>query len=418
MQLVKEHTHVGRSVAAGLGALPGAGGSFASTQAAWRFYRNEEVTLPALAGPLLELAREAVPEGCQDYALVMHDWSLLHYGRHERKADRMRLAHGKDHGYELHTALLVGDREGRPLAPLCQDLRSADGLHSSRADRPLPAGSRLDGLIGPMEHVAGLGLGRPPVHVIDREADSVGHLRQWRQHLYLVRAKGGQNVEAGGVRRRLCEVADELQPDFCRNVEYHGAKAVQHVAESTVVLTRAARPQRKGQGRKSVPGEPVSLRLIVSRVRDGDGKVLAQWYLLSNVPAGVAAGRLALWYYWRWRIESFFKLLKGAGHQIEAWQQHSAGAVARRLLVASMACVLVWQLARRTEPEAAALRAVLVRLSGRQLRRGSEASAPALLAGLWPLLAMLDLLEHHPPDELQRLAQGLFKPLTTHAQLV
>jgi hypothetical protein len=73
--------------------------------------------------------------------------------------------------------------------------------------------------------------------------------------------------------------------------------------------------------------------------------------------------------------------------------------------------VLVWELARSPDPAAAELRTVLVRLSGRQLRRGAEATAPALLAGLWPLLAMLDLQAHHPVSDLQRLADSLFKPI-------
>jgi hypothetical protein len=114
----------------------------------------------------------------------------------------------------------------------------------------------------------------------------------------------------------------------------------------------------------------VNLRLVVSEVRDAHGKVLAQWLLLSNVPAGVSAAELALWYYWRWRIETYFKLLKSAGQQVEQWQQRSAGAVARRLWVAGAALVLVWQLARTDSPAAAELRTVLVRLSGRQMKRG------------------------------------------------
>ncbi len=72
-------------------------------------------------------------------------------------------------------------------------------------------------------------------------------------------------------------------------------------------------PVTPGAPPTSVAGEPVTLRLIVSEVPAANGRVLAQWLLLSNVAATVAAGRLALWYYWRWRIESFFKLLKGAG---------------------------------------------------------------------------------------------------------
>ena len=43
----------------------------------------------------------------------------------------------------------------------------------------------------------------------------------------------------------------------------------------------------------------------------------ARWLLLTNLPASVQAATVALWYYWRWRIESFFKLLKGAGAEFE-----------------------------------------------------------------------------------------------------
>jgi len=86
------------------------------------------------------------------------------------------------------------------------------------------------------------------------------------------------------------------------------------VGETAVVLTRAARPQCKGLPRRAEAGDPVPLRLVVSRIRDGAGRVLAQWFLLSNVPATVAAATLALWYHWCRRIES--KLVKGAGQQI------------------------------------------------------------------------------------------------------
>lgn len=72
-QLVQEHLQLSQSVAAGLNALPGTASSFASTQAAWRFYQNENVSLPALAQPLIEQARRSVSESCQEYALIIHD---------------------------------------------------------------------------------------------------------------------------------------------------------------------------------------------------------------------------------------------------------------------------------------------------------------------------------------------------------
>jgi hypothetical protein len=59
-----------------------------------------------------------------------------------------------------------------------------------------------------------------------------------------------------------------------------------------------------------------------------------------------------------------------------------------------MACVGVWQLAADPSPPAAVARALLVRLSGRQMKRKRPFTEPALLAGLWVLLAMLDVLDH------------------------
>ena len=182
------------------------------------------------------------------------------------------------------------------------------------------------------------------------------------------------------------------------------------MSETCVRLTRRTRQKRRGQNPISVAGPPVTLRLIVREVRDAHGRVLAQWLLLSNVDAAVDAGRLALWYYWRWRIESFFKLLKSAGQQMEHWQQECGLAVARRLLVVSAALVWVWQLTRDSSPAATELRTVLVRLSGRQMKRGRAWTAPALLEGAWVLLAMLDLPEHHDLSRLRELAETCFNP--------
>jgi hypothetical protein len=156
-----------------------------------------------------------------------------------------------------------------------------------------------------------------------------------------------------------------------------------------------------------VPGPPLTLRLVVSRVCDASGRTLAVWYLLTNLLAAVDPATVALWYYWRWRIESLFQLLKSAGHQVEHWQQHSGAALAKRLLVAAMACTLVWRLAREPSSAAAALRALLMRLSGRQVKYGHRHTAPALLAGLWILLAALEALEQHSVEELRQFKNTL-----------
>jgi hypothetical protein len=414
------HLSDSQRVAAGLREpSAGAASPFAATQAAWRFFANARVGLDALAGPLVACARDAAPAACDDYVLVVYDWCPLHFGGHASKADRVELAHRRDLGYELLTALAVSDRDGAPLAPVCLELRASDGVHSTRSATVRAAASPLDALGPVMAHVRGLGLGRPTVSIIDRGADSVAHYRAWdaARQPFVVRADDGRRVLHAGVERKLGAVADGLDLAEARGVSFKGKAARQFVGETTVVLHRPARPHRadrRGRGRrrkrKRVAGPAVALRLVVGEVRDQGGKVLARWLLLTNLPASVAAATVALWYYWRWRVESYHKLLKGAGQQVECWQQETAAALARRLCVAAMACVVVWQLARDDRPPAAELRDVLVRLSGRQMKRGKDArgfTEPALLAGLGVLVPMLDLLERHDAADLREMAEAV-----------
>jgi hypothetical protein len=185
---------------------------------------------------------------------------------------------------------------------------------------------------------------------------------------------------------------------------YQGRPATLFIAETTVVLDRAAKTKIHGRS-TAVPGVPLSLRYVLVQLRDERNRIRAQWMLLSNAPPEWATTeQLARSYYWRWRIESFFKLLKSHGQQLEQWQQETGPAIARRLLVAAMACVVVWHLQADHSPEAEELKGVLIRLSGRQTKRKRPHTAPALLAGLWVLLSILTLLEHCDLDHLEALA--------------
>ena len=97
--------------------------------------------------------------------------------------------------------------------------------------------------------------------------------------------------------------------------------------------------------------------------------------------------------------------MKSAGLEVEEWGQETAAAITRRLLVGCMACVTVWRLRADDTPAARTCRAFLVRLSGRQLKRGTTDTAPALLAGLFVFLTMLDTLDEYTPDELRAFAR-------------
>lgn len=416
-QLVAAHSNAVPELAAGVKALADGTQAFAHTQALWRFLANEQVTLQALNAPVIAGARESLAQASDEYALVAHDWSRLNYHRHTRKRDRIQMTHATDVGYELQSSLLMGDRAGDPVGALAQNLVTAQGVWSTYRSGSQAAVPHLDELTTRIEWLEGQGLARPMVHIVDREADSVAHLRQWseRSWHWLIRAKEGARIEHAGQSTTLKQVAGELVYSDAESQDYQGRPVRSFVAQAEVVLTRPARPKRVGaDGQRVAPiaGAPLVVRLIVSRIENASGQEIARWYLLTNLPHSVSAKRLALWYYWRWRIESYFKLLKQAGHQLENWEQESGLAILKRVLIASYACALTWRLLRSRERQAQDTAAFLVRLSGRQLKRTRPLTAPALLDGLYKLFTMLDVLEHHSIDQLKAFARTAFPAYT------
>ncbi len=99
-------------------------------------------------------------------------------------------------------------------------------------------------------------------------------------------------------------------------------------------------------------------------------------------------------------------MLKSQGHELEQWQQESGPAIVRRMLMAAMACVVVWQLESESSPESLKFKDALVRLSDWQMGKKRH-TASALLAGLWVLLSMLALLEHTDLNKLKDFAVPL-----------
>jgi len=408
LKMVQGHLHSVPKLAAGMSALPDVNSAFAATQGAWRFLNNDRVTLLDLIEPLRKIALERSNAGAIGFELLVHDWCKLAFDK--GKSDEVQLTHASDVGYELTMALLVSATNGSPLAPMEMHLKTARGVLSTRPKtRDL---SHLEQVLPTMNASRTWGLQKPLLHVIDREADSVDHLRRWDAagHRYLVRSDS-RIVRWQSTSILTGKIAEELrrgQKFECLGTAQHQGKSAQlWAAETEVVLNRPAKKNVNGE-RYTLPGQPLTLRLIVVQLRRADGRILAEWLLLSNAPMSLATlERLAYCYYWRWRIESYFKLLKSHGQHLESWQQLTGKAVARRILIASMACVVVWKLQADASPEAQELKTILVRLSGRQTKRRAPHTAPALLAGLWILLSMLELVQNIDLSHLQRLAKTI-----------
>ena len=391
-------------MATGLRSLSQTNKAFAATQGAWRFFSNERISLPALAQPVLDYAREISCSRLESYALVMHDFSGLDFTGHDSKEDRIMLYRKFDLGYFLQSALLVSDKTGNPLAPLYMGLEAGDGVHSSRREKPLPRRRQIDQLNRTFAYVEGLGFAKPCVHIVDRQADSLFHLRRFVRcrRLFVIRSDDVRRVKFEGESLLLEEVEEKINKHYkyVGEVKYKGKTAKQYVAETTLILSVwGAQSENESQPNKRqwIKGKPIQLRYVLSQVRDKNGKVLATWRLWTNVEDEVKAEKIALWYYFRWRIESYFKLLKRGGQNLEQWQQESAEAVAKRLLIVAQVCVIVWALAESKEKQAGQIREFLVRLSGRLMKRGVSYTSSAMLAGMWQFLSIIDVLgkTHH-----------------------
>lgn len=403
-KLVQAHMNHTQANAAGPAPPLDVGSSFASTQATWRFLNNERITPPELVEPLRMFARTQFAETTstgvpgEGFALLVSDWSKLKYGDHASKKDVVRLNHETNIGYELTTHLLVNAQNGQPIAPLEMHLRTAKKVYSTR-EEPVEDVNHMEQMLPTMNASQTWNLPAKLVHVIDREADSVGHMRQWHAagHLFLVRATD-RRVMRQDRSVMLSEIADELEQGngFRRtiDVEIRGHQAYQEIAETTVILDRPARHKIDGK-QKQYPGEAIALRFVVTHVRDAEThELLSTWYLLSNVDADSASAELlALWYYWRWNIESYFKLMKSAGMELDHWQQESGHAIMNRLLVASMAAAMIWSLQHTTGDEATEFKDLLVQLSGKTVKRAKPHTTGALLSGLFVLLRILDFFK-------------------------
>jgi hypothetical protein len=378
--------------------------SFAATQAAWRFYANENTTLETLSAPLIEASIDGVETHCRDYALVVHDWSVLNYNSHDSKAERKRLR-SNSQGYELQTSVVLSDNNGLPLGVLAHNLTTQYGVLSSyQGDGLHPEAEHLQELVKRVHWLEQQAVTKPMVHIIDREGDGVEWLRACKDSLWLIRCRKTSTVDYQGKSYKIRDLAAQLESQpLARQVQYQGKTAYQAIAECEVTVTRPAQPKRQAA---LIKGDPIKARLVVSRILDANQNCLAEWYLLSNV-LNRPADTLALWYYWRWQIECFFKLLKQQGLQLEDWQQQTALAIAKRLLIASQACVLVWQLRQQDTAQAQEFKHFLVRLSGRQMKKNRPITPSALLEGLWLFLTLMDTLDHYPLDQLLQFRQNV-----------
>ncbi|MDQ7067414.1 MAG: transposase, partial [Sulfurimonas sp.] len=193
------------------------------------------------------------------------------------------------------------------------------------------------------------------MHIVDRESDSVAFMRDLHElnELFLLRVKNNSKVyyPKEEIDIKQSDLANKLPlGKEVKSIKYKNKKVKIYVNECAIEVRRDATKfivSSDGKGKlQKTQGEPIKARFIVERLVDENNNVVAQWLLVTNIlDTSVTKEILATWYYYRWKIESYFKLLKSSGFNMEEWQQREPIALFRRLLVVSYACVLVWKIA-------------------------------------------------------------------------
>jgi len=394
---------------------------FSQVQASWRFLNNDNVTTEALFKPIFDTLKTEIAAQCDKFVLAMTDWSHVDYKKHTSKTELIS-ENRKDNcikkGLDLQSTLAVSDVSGEPIAPIAHNIKSSDKVYSTYDENIVTNLTHLEELAHRAKWIKeNLNTDKPIVHIVDRESDSVAFMRELVSidTLFLLRVKSSSKLYYPEEERDIKqgELADKLSlGKEVKSITYKKKKVKIYVNECEVEVKRDATKfttNKDGKKRlQKTPGDTIKARFVVERLVDENQNVVAQWILITNIlDESVTAQTLATWYYYRWKIESYFKLLKSSGFNMEEWQQKEPVALFRRLLVVSYACVLVWKIANDTSKNAQKTREFLVRLSGRLMERGKEFTHPALLSGLENFIQILDIIALFDTNELLGMKQQL-----------
>jgi len=394
--------------------------NMALIQSSWRFYNNDRVDENELFENIKDENKNIIQNIENDFVLVAHDWSWLDIKNHNSKEDlivRNKKGNAKQRGYELHSSLVIDSNSGNPLTPIAMNLQTSKEIYSSYSkdlDITLTHLQELSKRCSYIDlEVKNTTKDKKAIHIIDREADSVLFIRELQKEnsLFLIRVKDNAKVYWDDKKIDIKQKDLSKELDFGKEVgsiKYHKKQARLFVNECDITITRDySKMTTDSVGKKKlikIPGMPVKARFIVSRVVNRYNKVLATWMLITNVDKQkVDTKSIATWYYYRWNIESYFKLLKTTGFNLEKWQQEKPLALFKRLIVVALSIVLVFKLANSNDENAKKIREFLVKLSGKLMEYGVEYTLPALLTGLWVFLRLMDVLNTFSIEELNAL---------------
>jgi len=355
-------------------AIPEACGSWAATEAAYRFFDNGAVRPDEISRAMAA----ATAQRCEGMPLVLavQDTTSLDYTTHTDTVGLGALEHPSHRGVFVHTTLAVNPDGGVPVGIVSQQVWTRDpatrGKSAARKEVPVEAKESARWLVGLQETEARLGPSVRVLTVADREAD-VYELFALAAELHgdwLIRARHDRTLD-GDEHHLLVAVAHapvcaQSTIELPRTDEREARRATLAVRRAQVVLV----PPRRAVGviaawwaahpdvahLAPLTLGPVRVGVVlVSEVGTPAGAKPVRWLLLTSLPVETPEQALACvgFYRLRWLVERYHFVLK-SGCRVERLQLETFERLHRALVVYSeVAWRLLWlTYAARAHPTA------------------------------------------------------------------
>jgi hypothetical protein len=350
-------------------------GSWAATQAAYRFWHHPSVDIGVLSqsvGRATALRCQAEPQ-----VLRLQDTTEIRPTAPARGVDLGPLANAEARGLWLHTTL-AATPAGLPLGLVHQEIWTRDaatrGQATQRAATPTEGKERARWVRGLQVAQHRLGPAVAHVTVADREAD-IFELSALAEHGggdFVLRAT--QNRVIGEPAHRLAEAATTAPVlgrqtvEVMRHAGRPGRTAQVTIRATTVTLqppayqSYAAARRRWWADHPEVtpllerPLVPLTVQVVEVREETPPANTTAlHWRLLSSLPAGnlAEATHVVALYRVRWLVERFHFVLK-SGCRVERLQLATADRLERAVLTYSLVAwgILRLTLLARSQPQA------------------------------------------------------------------
>lgn len=315
------------------------------TKATYEFYKNEQVSLPALKKTLMNFGAKQVEDEMK--LLILHDISNISFN--DLQAEGLGYLDNKEGRGILCYSSLTATPQGLPLSLLYQHtwIRPLEelGKSSKRKTRHFEDKESYRWYEGMTQTNKLLGNTAHKIHIADREAD----IYELFFHAYepntdlLIRARHNRKVAGESPLWNLVAEQPQAASITLEVPDPTGKKKVSVKASVRYQQVKIMRPVNSETQYESVTLNAIEIK---EELPDGVKKEnTIHWKLLTTLEVQSVSDvvKYIKWYTYRWLIERFHYILK-SGTKIEELQLGQATSLQKAIAVYSIAAFRIMQL--------------------------------------------------------------------------